>query len=547
MNHSPDTTAGPQPHAVVNWREHAKAQTQEFDLAAAAARSLLEEGVQGPALAMLSKWAFAAKLDWSRAVLRAVLERPPLVLGLDLTRWGAPCLDVDQPKQARFLHRRHAWSQATCSQSAAHSPVDATTWALEALSWIGARIDAEERLAWTTPVQEAPHDDACCMAVWASLIAGDVWSVHDTLSGDWARAATRGFRAGLRARGVPETARRQYIAEFRESVLFYLLGANDETPGWHDVAARTLEWTGPSAVASLGERLNANGWRRAITCPKSRTPAWRAVRAQVAGELANSLAQDWALENAARNGDLPLEAVVDLLVALRLLSSLHEADAPPPSPDRLWAVALHHRHRTRGRLRAIVSGSLEGVVEAFSGLDGLQARTHQSLRQFGWARACEVVRGQGLPDWMSPVTPACTNPEAMEPRLSADERAAVETWILLCVVRGRRRELEHWGTTGQWLKRPDSGWGRLLQQGLPGSLVGEDRAYRRIVAHLCLYLPEHQAALADRVRQLSRLSNTRDLKAALALDWHPSISFPSRLSRSAQAALSEAAVAWEGA
>lgn len=543
MTERNDIPAQFDPLVVVSWPAHCVAQRREHERADRAAERLLE-GDDGPARGLLGRWAFADKLTWCRSVLAALLERPPLLSTLDPSRWRAPDPELELPRQARFLHRRRAWSAASRADGPALKGRDATAWGLETLSWVGARIDMEERLAWSAPTKEAPESDARCLSVWSSLVSGDVWSVHGALSGRWAQAATRGFQAGLRARGVPESARGPYVSEFREAVLFYLLGAKGEAPGWHDVAARTLEWTGPSAISSLGAHLTATGWQRAIACPKSQTPAWRAVRARVAGDLANVLAEQWALEEAARTGALPLEAVLDLLIALRLTTAWSETEAPPPSPDRLWAVVLHHRHRTRGRLRALVSDSMGQIVDAFSGLEGLEARTQRSLRQFGWARACEVVRGHGLPDWASPVTPACSASVNWEPRLGADERAMVESWILLCVLRGRRRELEHWGRTGQWLKRPDSGWGRLLQEGLPVSLIGKDSGYRRVLAHLSLNLGAHLRSLAGRARRLSQLPDSRALKAELAADWHPCVPLPSRLSQRAREALSEAAAAW---
>jgi hypothetical protein len=478
---------------------------------------------------LLGGWAFAQtehRLSALLTRLRSVEVRPSpaqLAAGLAAPPTAGP------PPAALQVHLQHLHQRAP-EEAIPDSPRHRLAWLLLRLSRLGDRVHREEREAWQCPAPVDAKADARAQASWTALAGGGIWSVHDHLQVQWMPEARRGFRGGLRARGVPGHLWADYVREFEDGFLFYMVGGRDAVPGWQDVALRVLEWNGASAISGLARLVPPNRWARVLTCSKATTPAWRNARSWLLPELALPLARTWALRDQLQSGELDLEVAMDGMLALRLLSAWAE-DAASAEPERAWRVVLHHRQRTRGRLRAVLLEQSLDWTEALTHTPGLAARTRQALRRYAWAQACEVVRHQGLPSWEDGPTPACAPSPPLPEPLPEAVRASLQSWALLCILRGSLDQLLHWSTTGQWLRRPDSGWGRLLQDGLPGAARDENGGYERVQAVLSTELPSMLGALRPKLEAVAEAPNTKAMKQVLLDGWSPDVAPPARLQK----------------
>ena len=202
-------------------------------------------------------------------------------------------------------------------------------------------------------------------AVWKAILSGDFWSIQKDVERLFLPPARRAFAAGLRARGVPESSRRDYIAEYAEAFYWTLLGGRAGTPGWKDAAVRILERAGGGPVDALGPHLDAEAWSWLVACPTFSSPSWRATRTWALPDYPNHLARAWYLQHEGPRRPELLELLLDGQVALRLVGAWADAEETRTGPDRSWNVVLRHRSRTRGRLRALL---LETASDSLLGL-----------------------------------------------------------------------------------------------------------------------------------------------------------------------------------
>ena len=105
--------------------------------------------------------------------------------------------------------------------------------------------------------------------------------------------------------------------------------------------------------------------------------------------------------------------------------------------------------------------------------------------------------------------------------------------MLLALLRDRWPALEHWSHTGTWLKRPDSGWGRILNDGLPATLRDADGSYERLQAHLRLHWSDHVHALHPVVSAIAACQKGPAIRIAVTPYWEPEVPLPSRMGKGA--------------
>ena len=516
------------------WAAFREAHAVRVARAVAAADALLAGNVE-PARGLLAPWTFSADARATERLLERLRATPPCpppahraaILGPVPEQGPEPAGEPDQ--------REHLYKQAQAPDDGPCSERDALAWGLEGLAWFGGRVEETERQAWQAAVQVDPIRDGAARALWEKLLAGDFWTARETVDALWLPTARRVFGAALRARGVPSAERSAYLQEFAEGFFWVLLGGADSLPGWKEIAVRVLETDGPSAPTALGTHLGPEGWSWVVRCPTASSPTWRATRAWALPDHPNALAEGWRLAGQGPGDASLLEHLLDGQVALRLLAAWSDEE-PRTRPSQGWDVVLRHRTRTRGRLRAVMLETASDRLLRILELPGLAARSERAVAAVAWARAHAVLHQHQVPSWDSSLTPPCEEPPALAAPLDAKEQSIVQTWVLLVVLRERFGQLEHWRRTGSWRKRPDSGWGRLLQDSLPASLVGPDGGYTRVQAHLCLHWDAVCDGLRPVLEQVVACRKGPEIRAAVSPCWEPEVPLPSRMGSGAKSA-----------
>ena len=514
------------------WDAFCQAQDARRSQSIAAAEALCA-GDPGLACQLLAPWRFSRDDAACRRVVEGLEASPPQAPAAHVAATlGTPPGDGPGPAGSAD-QRQHLFTATATTPDGAVDHTTRVAWGLESLAWNGARIDREERSAWTQPVPTDKQRDAQVHALWSRFLEGDFWSGQDTVQKLLMPPAKRAFAAGLRARGVPGAMRGQYISEYAEAFFWTFLGGREGTPGWKDAAIRILEGTGDGPVDALGSHLDDEGWSWLVRCPTFSSPSWRATRRWALPRHPNALAETWRIQRDGPARPDLLEHLLDGQVALRLVASWADTDDTRTGPDRSWNVVLRHRSRTRGRLRALLLETASDRLLHLLTLPGLHARTAQAVAAQGWARACEVVHHHQLPAWDSSPTPTCEQPPRTIDDLPAVQLPLVRTWMLLALLRDRWAALEHWSHTGSWLKRPDSGWGRLLHDALPRILRDRDGGYDRLQAHLCLHWDDHVRTLEPVISAIATCRKGPEVRAAVEPYWEPEVPLPSRMGKSA--------------
>lgn len=500
-----------------------------------AAADALLAGDGEPARVLLAPWAFSADAVATGRLLARLRASPPTPPPGHRAAILDPVPESGPEGAGAPEQRAHLFARAQPDGDAGGTERDALAWGLEGLAWFGQRIEETERRAWQAPVPIDPVRDGAARAVWSQLLGGDFWTAREAVDALWLPTARRVFGAALRARGVPAAERGAYLQEFAEGFFWVLLGGADSLPGWKEIAVRVLEGDGPSAPVALGRHLDVDGWSWVVRCPTASSPTWRATRAWALPDHPNALAQARRIVRQGVADPGRMEQLLDGQVALRLLAAWSDPD-PRTLPGQGWDVVLRHRTRTRGRLRAVLLETASDRLLRILELPGLAARSERAVAAVAWARAHAVLHQHQVPSWDSSLTPRCEPPPALPPPLDAREREVLQTWVLLVVLRERFGQLEHWRRTGSWRKRPDSGWGRLLQDALPGTLAGADGGYDRVQAYLCL----HWRAVCERLRpvleQVVACRRGPEIRAAVSACWEPEVPLPSRMGAGARRA-----------
>lgn len=500
-----------------------------------------------PVAKLLGSWRFAARPSWVRCVMDALEARPPTPSPAHSRAALGDVGDVPPPearRAARFLHRRHLF--AACGPGSVSDPI---TWGLVCLVQAGEEVEQRERGAWSEHGRRSDAAaDRAAAAMWSSFFGGDPWSVRETFEKTWVPVASRAFRAALMAQRVPDHARVDYLRDLKDTLFWYMIGGADGSPGWLEVAARLVETSGSSPVDALAAAASPAGWDRVARCPGARSRTWRDAARVAFPDLPSAGARLRRFRGDAEVEPAEAERLLDLTVALRLVARWGDPDVVRTSPEDNWNLVVRHRRRARGRLRAaLMDADSEAIGRVVMGSDRLHARTAAAIRVYAWSRACRVVDARQLPNWEESLTAPCPAPLPESPGLGPELVPVLHTWLLLVTLRGRLDQLEHWARTGSWLRRPDSGWGRLLQEQLPAALRASGNGYGAVREELALELDEHLAALRAPLEALSQAGTAdraakRRFKEELARHWHPDVPFPGRVEASFSHAVTAALV-----
>jgi hypothetical protein len=524
--------SGAKPAAqLTSWPAFVDAHGRRVARALAAAAALLD-GAPQQARGLLGAWAFARDAHAADRLLSRLVASPPSPPADHIAAILGPPPDAGPDPAGPMDQRAHLF-EAARAQPVGSTVTDRVAWGLEGLAWFGAQVERTERTAWQASPRVQPTRDAAVRALWSQLLGGDFWEAQSAVESLWRPTARRAFGAALRARGVPGPERKAYIKEFSEGFFWVLLGGSDTLPGWKEIAVRVLETDGPSGPEALSGHLGRDGWSWVVRCPTASSPTWRTTRAWALPDHPNALAESWRLMREGPTRPALMEHLLDGQVALRLLAAWSDPE-PRTLPRQGWDVVLRHRTRTRGRLRAVLLETASDRLLRLLDLPGLAARTEQAVAAVAWARAHLVLQHHQVPSWDSSVTPQCTEPPALAAPLSKDDAAVVRTWVLLVVLRGRWDQLEHWARTGSWKTRPDSGWGRLLQDALPAGLTTPDGAYTRVQAHLCLHWPAVLEALVPVLRRVVTCKKGTEIRTVVSACWEPEVPLPSRVGAGAR-------------
>jgi len=498
----------------LRWAEYIEQHRQRHTTARTAADAL-SGGDPAPALALLSGWRFAGVDGLARPVLAALMAPTP--------RFADPAglapADGD-PDIAERLHR----------QRLAITNDGGLADCLEALAFLGAEVDRRERASWREqryPVALAA--DAEIAGLWAAWFSGNPWGIRDAWEALLLPSITQVFSAVMEARSVPHEVRRAALEDAREGFFYLMLGGEDATPGWRELAVRTLECAPEGPLDGVTPHPRPGVWDRVARC---------AVRR---GHLESSAALVWpdrpgaeararALRRALAEDPGAAEAMLDLHAALRVLDRW-SGGSHDPAGD--WRVVIQNRGRSRGRIRAALASDPDALQAPLMALDALCARTRAAAKRMAWAWARQQL-GRGLTfDALAGVTPPCQQPPEGLPPLDDAEQADLESWVLLVVFKGRLGHLRRWSRTGG-TGDTDSTWGRLLKDDLPAGLRdpggGRNASYHRLRTALCEDLESLLESKAEVLRALLALPGGKGLRGrfegVLLAGWSPAVPFP---------------------
>ncbi len=407
------------------------------------------------------------------------------------------------------------------------------------LGRLGRWLQWHARSSWSAETfSESAGRDAKAATLWAAWASGDCWSGRARWEKLYLKSAVAVFRSVAAARELPPDVTDRAVSDLREAFFFRMIGG--EPAGWREVAARVLETAHPDPITSVHAALSPARRERAALCITCRG-AWRTTVARVFDELAEPLARARVLSGAEHDVALPSwDALLDLHCALRLMrawsrpeaaSETHGRGKYPEGMD--YAVLSQNRGRARGRLRAVLAGSDPGfILERVLALDALHARTEAALRRFAWAWAWQELAYDFSFDLHRAVTPACPPPATTIEAFAPHDRAALPTWVLLVVYRGRLEHLQKWVQTGSTGDR-DSTWARLLTDALPDGLKDPPQpgartaSYHRLRAELAFSLNSILVRLRPRIAETAELPTGRSLKQAFldlhTPDWNPAV------------------------
>jgi hypothetical protein len=400
----------------------------------------------------LRAWPGAADSVLSPRLWAAVGASEPQPSTRELGAWlGSPLVPPPAPdlSPAEVLEfaRQHA-------PSVEPSPAAVLRWKLNQIAWYGGlRGQYEARGALDLPSTPDTVADQDARACWTALFEGRPWDEHARWEGRYLPVAMGVFSALLAARQVPPAVRQRTLRDLREA--FFLQLQLGEPPLWLDLAARVVQTRGSDE--GLPQVVGPEGYEALLRCA-ARRGRWADTIARLWPELLDPRARAQAgLQCAA-----PLRHWVDAHLLMRLVAAWEEE----PSGDH-WQRLAHNRGRSWARVRALAADKHRPELAAqVLALDHLDHRTAVALRQLAWGWAWRELAANFTFDDDRGGPPRCI-PATLSPRaLDSDERAALRTWVLLCLLRGRWHHLRQWVREGRTGDR-DSTWGRLLAVDLP--------------------------------------------------------------------------------
>lgn len=397
---------------------------------------------------------------------------------------------------------------------------------LAGLEHLGQQIEARERRAWAEEEHLADALDGRARDLWGAWLAGHPWEARAGWEELYLAPAERTFRAICLARELPAEVRGRVVSDLREAFFYALVGGQGPFPGWAELAVRVLETAGADGPVCAVAPLLANADLSRLTRCAATRGSWRQTLATLWTDLPEESARALRSHRLVASNPSQLEALLDLHVLRKVVA------AWPADP---WPRVTQNRGRARGRLRAALAESRgPELSRALLGLDALHSRTRAATQRFAWAWAwAELARDFSF-DLDRTVTPACVDAGSALAPLSASDHAALRTWVLLVLLRGRRGHLERWVRTGSTGDR-DSAWARLLAT-LPDDLAdpaspgARTRTYHRVRTALSDSLCDHQQGLASVLAALARLEGGRGLRgrftAAVGGAWDARVPLP---------------------
>ena len=404
----------------------------------------------------------------------------------------------------------------TILERCADLPVAELPRVLADLDVLGDRVERLERLGWAPP--PAPANPSL-VAAWSAVFDGRPWDHRRVWTRLGLTRAREVVRAVARQRKLPDAVLRRVLTDLEENDLLVLFGDGEGVPPWLDVALTVLEQAPEGPVTSLAGCLEPSGWDRLGGCLRRRG-AWPATFASAPGL------------GPPRDAEA-LEGVLDLHVLRQVLLTV--GAAPPLPLERAWRVVRANRGRMRGRLRALLAGGGREVIRArLLQHPSLFKATDRALARFWLHQVWQERRRDFTWDGKNLTTPPCAPLEAPAAAAPPLDLAALRTWVLLVVLRGRYEHLQRWAEEGSTGDR-DSTWGRLLADQLPAVLASGAagaRDLRPLRDHLSMNLSDVITALLPTLEAVAAAApgpGQRDaIRQALAPDWHPEVDFPQR-------------------
>lgn len=487
----------------------------------------LRAGEDGPARALLQHWRLDA-LPAAWPVLRArLLAFGGASRGTGLGRgpWPSLALEADPFELWVRLHE---------ADPAGADPPDLLAWALLALANIGERLETLERDAWGVAPGEAAEgkDDFEVAGLWTGWCNDRFWRDRPAWERRYLELAQGCVRGVCEARRLPEHVARRACKDLSEQFFYVLIGEREGVPGWLDVALRVIERDPAGPVAALARLLPRAAWDDVSACLAVRG-YWPDTLIALLPGRPRASDRAAALAEACRADPRTFEALLDLHVALRLLSLWSEGPQHR-HPRAAWTVLRQNRGRARGRLRALLARDRRSsLLEALLHQPRLARLTRDAMGVFWTSWAWHALRRDFPGSATNAVTPPCKRPgEDLEP-LGAELAGLVRTWVLLVSLRGCQPRLDRWLTRGG--VDGDDEFYKLLERTLPDELRdGADQrgAYRRLRAALSLSLNEHLTVLLPTLRVLTELQGGRALPGRFqtALDpvWDDRVPRPRR-------------------
>jgi len=472
-------------------------------------QSLRWSAAPEPAAVPLGAWRLQAdpalRDAAAHTLASASLSPGPAQLWRHLAAPGALPTPPD-PAAQRPAWQHHDWL-AQQGGALEDAPERRLAWALAALDHCGREVERRERWAWSA-VQHtpSPHDEASA-ALWAGWLGGQPWSLRERWEALYLSPVVRTFRGVCEARRLPKPVVTRIVRDLEEG-FFYRLVGGDGVPGWAELAVRVLETDAP--VRALAAALDAAAWDRLSRCAVSRG-SWQESCAAVWSTLPEAGSRARALTRAGQADPDWAEAWMDLHVVRRLVRTWETR----PDADA-WAIISQNRGRARGRLRALVAAGATGLADRLLSLPGLHARTTAAIRRYAWAWAWQEMALDFSFDIARSVTPPCHDVATLPAPFGAGLRPAVETWVLLVVLRGRLSHLRRWVASGSTGDR-DSTWARLLSDSLPDTLSEavpgkRARSYRRLRVDLAESLDDILAAQRPLLAAVTDLGAARGLR-----------------------------------
>lgn len=511
------------PTASLSWDAFAARWTGALDRGAVA-EAALRRGDLAPAADLLSAWTCFADPSLAAAARRAletvVADPPPALCGpLPPPADRGPTLEIQQ--------HRELWARVPRGGApSARAPA----WALATLGFWGSDLRRRER-AWTARWPQDAALDFDAAAAWAGWFHGNPFPSMTYINTHLLPVVCALFAKVMGGRGIPAEHCRRVTRDLEEGLFFHLLHEEDGRPAWLDLALRVLERGGAHPLDALA-RLGVP-WEPASRCLAGRrrwAPTLRRLWPDVsdAGIAARRL-QSWLEADPGALGPL-----LDLHLLGRICAHWRDGGRVATSPDSTGALLRQNTGRVRARLRALLAENPGRLLSPLLALEGLHARTVEATRRFAWAWVhAELGRDFELAS-VARLTPICQSAPRSASALPEATAPALQTWVLLVVLRDRADHLVRWVQTGRTGDR-DSVWGRLLSKDLPCCLRDRGsagRPYRGLRA--ALDLPRNGAftPILPALRAVAALSGCksprRPFELALRPSWDERVPFPER-------------------